>query len=317
MVRRSNLERLIVVGLIVGFAVAPGCALFPTHDRAGGIENSGFQRTATSATNPIPLPVEIVSDISVIASGYGNPQDGVWKPVHPEVERRPSSNEKQEGLAVPNNDVIPHAKSDVQSDVQTELNAAATQALKTPRNTPEGKTKNYTVRSGDTLMKISFENFGNIYRWREIYNQNRSKIQNFNKLVAGTVLTIDGVDYVVITKNGNPYLIRRGDTLGKISDQVYGVSSRWRSIWKNNPELIRDPNKIYAGFTLYYVPDNGKQVGKPVKQISGHATPATSRSQLTPNVGKAPASLPVPDSTVKPQGRAQPSDTEKGWVPTQ
>jgi nucleoid-associated protein YgaU len=110
----------------------------------------------------------------------------------------------------------------------------------------------YVVKPGDTLMKISFEKFGNVYRWREILASNREKITNISSLTPGTELTINGTDYVVVMRNGKPYLIRRGDTLGKISRQFYGVSGHWRDIWKNNPQLIRDPNKIYAGFTLYY-----------------------------------------------------------------
>ena len=49
--------------------------------------------------------------------------------------------------------------------------------------------------------------------------------------------------------------LRTGDTLGKISNNVYGTFSKWQSIWNNNRPLIKDPNKIYAGFTLYYLED--------------------------------------------------------------
>lgn len=110
----------------------------------------------------------------------------------------------------------------------------------------------YTVKSGDTLMKISFEKLGNIYRWREIYNHNKSKIPDYNRLVTGTVLEIKGVEYVVLVKNGKPYLIKKADTLAKISKSLYGTAAGWKSLWKNNRQLIHDPNKIYAGFTLYY-----------------------------------------------------------------
>jgi len=80
------------------------------------------------------------------------------------------------------------------------------------------------------------------------------------------ILKISGVEYLVIKKNGLPYLIRRNDTLGKISNKVYGVPKHWPRIWKNNPELIQDPNKIYAGFTLYYEP---LKTQIPLPQASG------------------------------------------------
>jgi len=115
-----------------------------------------------------------------------------------------------------------------------------------------GEVKKYVVKPGDTLMKISFESYGNVYRWREILNSNKAKIANYSVLTPGTELTINGVNYVVIDRNGQPYLIVRNDTLGKISRKIYGTNSFWRELWKNNPQLIHNPNKIYAGFTLYF-----------------------------------------------------------------
>lgn len=295
MVQRLRIEWILVTGLAISFAIAPSCALFPGFmgtSPQGGPENAGFQRTASVSSNPVPLPVEIVSDISVIASGYNNPQDGVWKPVYPEVERKPATPEAAPiaGTAAP----LDATETKPESVIATETTGQATDAAANAVSAEEvgsrepkrgGKRVDYKVRSGDTLMKISFEKFGNIYRWREIYNSNKEKIPNFNRLVAGTILVIEGVEYVVITRNGTPYLIRRGDTLGKISNMAYGVTTKWRSIWKNNPELIRDPNKIYAGFTLYYVPERNESPKRVIKQIS------TSLPEKPKEVSKAPASI--------------------------
>src|SRR5436190_1453981 len=35
----------------------------------------------------------------------------------------------------------------------------------------EGSTETYTVQAGDTLMKIAYDTLGDIYKWREIYEQ--------------------------------------------------------------------------------------------------------------------------------------------------
>jgi len=78
----------------------------------------------------------------------------------------------------------------------------------------------YTVQKGDTLMRISWESPAS-----------------------------------AMEHNGEQYLIVFGDTLGKISSKVYGSMGKWKMIWENNKRLIRDPNKIYAGFYLYYVPE--------------------------------------------------------------
>jgi len=120
----------------------------------------------------------------------------------------------------------------------------------------------YTVKRGDTLMKISFARYGNVYKWKDILDSNKSKIVDFNKLVPGTELNIEGRDYVVIERNGHPYFIRKNDTLIKISSTVYGDIRKWPLLWKNNRQLIHDPNKIYAGFTLYYLDQQDLKIKK-------------------------------------------------------
>jgi hypothetical protein len=110
----------------------------------------------------------------------------------------------------------------------------------------------YKIKPNDTLMQISFKFLGNPYRWREIYRLNQDKIANYNRLPHGETISIQVFNEVKVQKRGRPYPIKRGDTLVKISNWLYGTVHKWRDLWKNNPQLIRDPNKIYAGFDLYY-----------------------------------------------------------------
>ena len=42
-----------------------------------------------------------------------------------------------------------------------------------------------------------------------------------------------------------------------------GGAINWKNIWNNNKPLIRDPNKIFAGFTLYYL-ENGRDVASEI-----------------------------------------------------
>jgi len=326
-------EALVLVGLMLGLFLGPGCALFRSQPQATGPENAGFHRTASTSSNPVPLPVEIVTDISMIASGYGTQQDGVWKPVYPEAEKlppgsaaNPTASNNQQAVAGGPPAIAPAiiAESEAAATAQNPTSTEGSIAIRSKRRTASsGKTEDYTVKNGDTLMKISFAKYGNIYRWREIYESNQSRISNFNNLVAGTVLTIQGVEYVVITKNGVPYLIRRGDTLVKISKSVYGVSEKWRAIWKNNPELIENPNKIYAGFTLYYVPAPGSTKVTPVRQVSSDSKSEAVSAQATAQSsvpGSATASTqptvsrPMPASQPTPLGSGP---EESSWVPSE
>jgi nucleoid-associated protein YgaU len=115
--------------------------------------------------------------------------------------------------------------------------------------------KPYRVRRGDTLMKIAFEHYGDLYRWKEIYETNRKAIKDPNHVPPGTKIVLSDAGMVTVERNGERYLIKRGDTLGTISGDVYGTRAKWKKLWENNRQLIKDPNKIYAGFSLYYVPE--------------------------------------------------------------
>ncbi len=117
--------------------------------------------------------------------------------------------------------------------------------------------KTYTVKANETLMLIAFKLYGDYLRWKELANLNSGLLNGGTSVTAGMQIRYpsNGSDFVW-NPEGEPYLIKRGDTLGRISTKVYGQMSKWRKIWDNNRPLIKDPNKIYAGFTLYYLLDN-------------------------------------------------------------
>lgn len=110
----------------------------------------------------------------------------------------------------------------------------------------------YIVNKNDTLMKIAFEIYGDYEKWRVIKNSNLEKIDDANIIKEGMTLTFPEPDEKFFqNKKGDPYLIKSGDTLTSISKNIYGSSRHWKAIWKNNKSLIKDPNKIFAGFTIY------------------------------------------------------------------
>lgn len=53
-----------------------------------------------------------------------------------------------------------------------------------------GAAKTYTVKSGDSLWKISEQMYGNGNDWRRIYEANKDRIQNPDVIQPGWVLTI-------------------------------------------------------------------------------------------------------------------------------
>ncbi len=120
----------------------------------------------------------------------------------------------------------------------------------------KGVKRKYKVKNHDTLMKISYNQYGTIFRWRDIFKANRSIIKDYRVIHPGQVLTLYGKQYVAVKHDGEIYLILKNDNLGKISQKVYGDRSRWKEIWKHNRDLIKNPNKIYAGFNIYYQKDS-------------------------------------------------------------
>lgn len=270
------MKALFLVILLTG----TGCSLFSSKQEASAPESQAFTSKVSTNSNEIALPVEINQDIGKIAAGGGhfestsgggngkvnvnvnvnfNGSGGGWQPSAPNTQS-PSTAIQSEANAINGNrklDVETNQTVQTGPIINSETRVADNQDSGFSRvpagevRSREGREK-YVVKAGDTLMKISFEKFGSVYRWREILNTNRDRIANFSELTPGTELTIDGKDYVVVQRNGTPYLIIQHDTLGKISRTVYGSRSYWRDLWKNNPQLIHDPNKIYAGFTLYY-----------------------------------------------------------------
>ena len=114
-----------------------------------------------------------------------------------------------------------------------------------------GPMETYRVQKGDTLMMVAFKIYGDYRKWKDIKEWNKGP----KKLSEGMELKY----YVPDQKfgwmpNGLPYLVKTGDTLQIISMDKYGTTRKWKSIYENNRPLIRDPNLIFAGFTLYYQP---------------------------------------------------------------
>lgn len=118
-------------------------------------------------------------------------------------------------------------------------------------------TSEYKVQKNETLMLIAFKLYGDYGQWKQLANLNREVLKDGTKVSEGMTLKyLAPVEKFVWNAEGNPYLIKTGDTLGGISQNVYQTPSKWKMLWDNNRPLIKDPNKIFAGFTIYYLDQN-------------------------------------------------------------
>lgn len=119
-----------------------------------------------------------------------------------------------------------------------------------------GKTMEYKVQKGETLMQIAFKIYGDIGKWKELRELNQEKFGKSPALRSGMELKYKApANAFVWNPEGVAHLIKTGETLGTISNTVYQTPKKWKQIWENNKPLIKNPNIIFAGFTLYYKKD--------------------------------------------------------------
>ena len=55
-------------------------------------------------------------------------------------------------------------------------------------------------------------------------------------------------------KGAMVYVVKKGDTLQKISGELYGTTKKWKKIFDANKDTLEDPNKIRVGQKLI-IPD--------------------------------------------------------------
>lgn len=116
-----------------------------------------------------------------------------------------------------------------------------------------GTEEKYQVQKGETLMMIAFKIYGDYRKWKDLKEWNQGQL--VSKIGPGTVLKYYTPEQTFAWQpSGLPHMVKTGDNLGTISMEKYGTSKKWKNIYENNRPLIRDPNLIFAGFTIYYIP---------------------------------------------------------------
>ena len=137
--------------------------------------------------------------------------------------------------------------------LEEEYPSTSEQEMGNSTSSMSGEMGTYVAKNGETLMQVAFKIYGDYRKWKYLMDVNNLSDQSISE---GTSLKYGKpMNDFVWNPKGNPYLIKTGDTLGHISQKKYNTTKKWRSIYENNKPLIRDPNLIFAGFTLYYIPD--------------------------------------------------------------
>lgn len=146
----------------------------------------------------------------------------------------------------------------VAGNLEEPMTDAPEQAMQasTPMIEATGEQDIYTVQKNETLMMIAFKLYGDYGKWKQL-----SELNGTTNVQAGQQIKYNKPsEPFVWSPEGNPYLIKSGDTLGTISNTTYGTIKYWKNIWNNNKPLIKDPNKIFAGFTIYTPLIEGRDV---------------------------------------------------------
>ena len=128
----------------------------------------------------------------------------------------------------------------------------------------------YTWKAGDSFNAVSERYYGSKLYVSRLKSANEGK--DDTKLAAGEQILVSvvpsaAIDRATLAKpakddaktadatatkwTGGPYVVKTGDVLGTISQQVYGTSKKWKKIYDANRDVLGDsPNSLKVGMKL-------------------------------------------------------------------
>lgn len=280
------------IACAIVLAAASACSSsHPSGDAASGnpdaTPDSG---TAQSAADQVgSVPEDMLSDEkSVEASGTA---------VNPEAT-----------AADPFGDLKEKVNPDEKAEDKAEEQAASTDVKDgeaAGSSAGSGKIERYTVKAGDTLMKIAFNLYGDVDRWKDLHELNQEALKGKTGLRKGMKLRYDApVESFTPEQLAHSYEIKKGDTLAGIADDVYGKKMKYKKLQAYNKHLIKNPNRIFAGFTIYYDITQQEmadaEARKAQKAAGGGAPPSRARASTVPSAISPPPPAPAPNVAVTP-----------------
>ena len=229
--------------LALGFAfilVASSCSSSPPAGESGLGNPDASPDSSTSQSNADQVgsvPEDMLADEKGVESTgtSENPQASAADPFG-DLKTKTNPEAQKSDLAT--------ASDDPFSDIDHSAPAAPSGS---------GKMGTYSVKAGDTLMKIAFSIYGDVDRWKDLHDLNQGKLKNSNVLRSGMKLRYEEPSQSFSPEQlSHSYLIKKGDTLAGIADDVYGKKQKYKKLQAFNKHLIKNPNRIFAGFTIFY-----------------------------------------------------------------
>jgi nucleoid-associated protein YgaU len=187
-------------------------------------ENSGFSNSSPFPNSAESVPSEPMNEYSAAdsgstgeAGGYGSPTDAT------------GASSEGEGMG---------------------------SAAGGPKSLPEqGSKMAYYVMRGDTLGTIAQKIYGSRSKWKALQSEN--SLADANKIYPGDVI------YYTLNESSQAFAqgyemgarqfhtVAAGDTLSRIASKYYGTQGAWRTLWKENPQIL-NPDRIRVGTTLSF-----------------------------------------------------------------
>jgi nucleoid-associated protein YgaU len=304
--RTTKMEKKIYLALTLSLTLIWGCSSSPTNTENEELAGDAIPEL-DAGTDAVPMgELEKIDGELAATAPEPTADPALDQPAGPEgAEMAAAAPAADPSMPVDDAPAAPTAEPAALADVPAPVSEPSAPEPVVPDS---GETESYTIQQGDTLMKVAFETYGDLYEWKKIYEMNRDKLTDPNRIPPGTVLTLGKPSSPVsIDRNGEKYMIRSGDTLGTISDDIYGTPRKWKKLWENNRQLIKDPNKIFAGFYLYYtITPEERQERETRPQPLAETSPAVEP--------EAPAAVDTA-SAVAPQAPVSPVSLEA--APTQ